>query len=362
VYYRGRVERVHRELHDLGYVEGVPRVLGVQSEGTSAIHDAFHGHDDAEAAAETVADSIAVGRLRNTVKACRALEESSGTPVHVPDAEILEAEALLGRTEGIYTEPAVAGVRRALAEGVIDPDETVVVAVTGFGLKDPESARRAAGDTVDIPPETESVRNRYDTEEGSETGSTDDRHGDGCLADDSRSDGSEEPPGEFVPLAAVAPHDDEVDVARLHELDDGLGGVARLDRGLDRAVGPRGPLARPIDDRLGALCRVLDPPLVGLEYPPLTHRPVERRHDVQHRHPAVERLEGVGERLVRQRRSVERNEDMRGCHTGVRRSGHKYLARSHSRVSPAHPSASRLPSGGAKRTSVSRSSSTSVNR
>jgi threonine synthase len=110
-----------REFHDLSYVEGTPKMLGVQSEDASAIHDAFHGHDDAEAVAETVAHSIAVGRPRNTVEACRAFEESGGTSVLVLDAEILAAEALLGRTEGIYAESAgaapVADVQRALAEG-----------------------------------------------------------------------------------------------------------------------------------------------------------------------------------------------------------------------------------------------------
>jgi threonine synthase len=162
-----------REFHELGYVEGTPRMLGVQSEGASAIHDAFHGHADADEVAETVADSIAVGRPRNTVKACRALEESGGTSVLVPDAEILEAEALLGRTEGIYAEPAgaapVAGVRRALAEGPTEPDETVVVVTTGFGLKDTESARAAAGDAASIPPELEAVRSRYEPDGASGT-------------------------------------------------------------------------------------------------------------------------------------------------------------------------------------------------
>jgi threonine synthase len=162
-----------REFHELGYVEDTPRMLGVQSDGASAIHDAFHGHDDADAVAETVADSISVGRPRNTVKACRALEESGGTSVLVPDAEILEAEALIGRTEGIYAEPAaaapVAGVERALASGIVAPDETVVVVTTGFGLKDTESARRAAGDPESIPPEIGAVRSRYDPDGGSGT-------------------------------------------------------------------------------------------------------------------------------------------------------------------------------------------------
>lgn len=162
-----------REFAELGYVEDTPRMLGVQSEGASAIHDAFHGHADADDVAETVADSIAVGRPRNTVKACRALEESGGTALTVPDAGILEAEALLGRTEGIYAEPGgaapVAGVERALAAGVIDPDETVVVVSTGFGLKDSESARRATGDVTTVAPDIGAVRSRYDPDGASGT-------------------------------------------------------------------------------------------------------------------------------------------------------------------------------------------------
>ena len=158
-----------REFHELGYVDETPKMLGVQAEGAAAIHDAFHEHDDADDVAETVADSIAVGRPRNTVKACRALEESGGTAVLVSDEEILDAEARLGRTEGIYAEPAgaapVAGAERALAEGVIEPDETVVVAVTGFGLKDSESARAASGDAVGIAPDIEAVRSRYELDE-----------------------------------------------------------------------------------------------------------------------------------------------------------------------------------------------------
>ncbi|SEW29935.1 threonine synthase [Natrinema salifodinae] len=158
-----------REFYDLDYVEDTPKMLGVQAEGASAIHDAFHNHDDVDEIATTLADSIAVGRPRNTIKACRALEESGGTSLLVTDEEILEAEKLLGSTEGIYTEPAgatpLAGVKRALEEGVIDADETVVVNSTGFGLKDTESAKRATGDVVRIDPEIAEVEQRYDAAE-----------------------------------------------------------------------------------------------------------------------------------------------------------------------------------------------------
>jgi len=154
-----------REFRDLGLVDDAPKMLGVQAEGASAIHDTFQEHDDVDEVADTVADSIAVGRPRNTVKACRALSASGGTSLLVTDEEILAAEALLGRTEGIYAEPAgaapVAGVRKARKRGIIEAGESVVVVVTGNGLKDTESGMRAAGAVESIAPDIDDVVERY---------------------------------------------------------------------------------------------------------------------------------------------------------------------------------------------------------
>jgi threonine synthase len=156
-----------REFYDLGYVDNHPKMLGVQAEGATAIHDAFHGHDDAEAVAETLADSISVARPRNTVKACRALEESGGTSVLVSDEDILEAEVLLGSSEGIFAEPAaaapIAGVQEALDRGIVGSDETVVVVSTGFGLKDTEGAKKATGGVERVDPDISEVERLYGT-------------------------------------------------------------------------------------------------------------------------------------------------------------------------------------------------------
>lgn len=154
-----------REFYELGYVEDTPQMLGVQAEGASAIHDSFHDHDDIDEIADTLADSIAVGRPRNTIKACRAMEESGGTSILVEDQEILEAEVLLGSSEGIYTEPAgatsVAGVKKALEEGIIEEDESVIVVSTGFGLKDTASAKQATGGVERVDPDIEEVNRLY---------------------------------------------------------------------------------------------------------------------------------------------------------------------------------------------------------
>ncbi|WP_423751482.1 threonine synthase [Salinirarus marinus] len=154
-----------REFSELGFVDDAPRMLGVQAEGASAIHDAFHEHDGVDDVADTLADSIAVGAPRNTLKACKALSESDGTSVVVSDDEILDAESTLGRTEGIYAEPAgaapVAGVRKALDEEIVAPDETVCVVVTGNGLKDTESARAAADDVHYVDPVLDDVVEKF---------------------------------------------------------------------------------------------------------------------------------------------------------------------------------------------------------
>jgi threonine synthase len=154
-----------REFHELGLVDDTPKMLGVQSEGATAIHDAFQDHEDVSEVADTLADSIAVGRPRNTLKACKALEQSGGTSLTVSDEAILDGERILGSTEGIYAEPAgaapVAGVRKALEQGIIEPDETVALCVTGYGLKDTKNAQKAAGETVQIRPDIGEVANLY---------------------------------------------------------------------------------------------------------------------------------------------------------------------------------------------------------
>ncbi|TYL37823.1 threonine synthase [Natronococcus pandeyae] len=159
-----------QEFAELDYVDDTPQMLGVQPEGASAIHDAFHEHDEIDDVAETLADAVAVGRPRNTLKACRALEESGGTAVTISDNDILAAETLLGRTEGIYAEPAgaapIAGIRAARERGIIADDESVVAVVTGFGLKDTAGAKRAVGEVTDIKPTLDDVAAHYGASDG----------------------------------------------------------------------------------------------------------------------------------------------------------------------------------------------------
>jgi len=143
------------EFERLDFADDTPRMLGVQATGATAIYDRFVGTDPPDSDANgTAADSIDVSGPHDAGRACRALEASEGDAIVVEDDAILRAQRLLGRTEGVFVEPAsaaaVAGVERAKAAGVVDSDDTVVVVGTGSGLKDAEAAT-AALQEVDAP-------------------------------------------------------------------------------------------------------------------------------------------------------------------------------------------------------------------
>lgn len=142
----GGVYKGFYDLKQVGFIDRIPRILGVQSEGCAPIHDAFHHNTEVKESEEkTIADSIAVGIPRNPIKALHAVRKSKGTYITCSDKEILDAILLLARTEGIFSEPAaaasVAGLINARRANVIKENESVTVIITGNGLKDPASVK-----------------------------------------------------------------------------------------------------------------------------------------------------------------------------------------------------------------------------
>jgi len=125
-----------KEFYDLGYVDDYPKMLGVQAEGASAIHDAFQGHEDIDDIADTIADSIAVGRPRNTIKAAALPKERRRrhrVGLRRGDSRGREAPREHGGDlRRASRATPVAGVQEALEQGIIERDETVVVVSTGF--------------------------------------------------------------------------------------------------------------------------------------------------------------------------------------------------------------------------------------
>ena len=146
-----------RELQTIGLIERVPRVLGVQAEGAAPVTSAFlSGQAMQPVEPRTLADSIAVGVPRNWKKAVTAIRETNGAMINVSDDEILEAMRYTGRLAGIFAEPAaaaaLAGLRRAVAEGVVSRRASAVAVITGNGLKDVQSARSAVGKPFEMDP------------------------------------------------------------------------------------------------------------------------------------------------------------------------------------------------------------------
>jgi threonine synthase len=151
------------DLAELGMIDRMPHLHGVQAVGCQPIHKAFVGNRDSVefGPADTIADSIAVGAPRNWSKALRALRRSGGGTVTVTDDEILEAITLLARETGVFGEPAgVAGFAGALKMarmGSLGEHERIAVVVTGNGLKDIVNAQKSAGNAITVDPDIEQL-------------------------------------------------------------------------------------------------------------------------------------------------------------------------------------------------------------
>ena len=157
------IHKGFKDLYQLGWMPRIPRIIGVQAEGSAAISNAFHGNTETitPVSAKTLADSISVDLPRDGVRAVRAAKETGGTYVKVSDAEILQAIAELGKV-GVFAEPAgataYAGLVTAAATGVVGSEDPILVLNTGSGLKDVRAAMQAVVEAPIIEPTLEAVK------------------------------------------------------------------------------------------------------------------------------------------------------------------------------------------------------------
>ncbi|HKS43474.1 MAG TPA: threonine synthase [Blastocatellia bacterium] len=145
------------DLHRIGFIDRLPQMMAAQSETASAIVDAANSDGRVrEGTAHTIADSINVSRPRDATAAVRAIRESGGRGVKVSDDEIIASIVNLARSTGVFVEPAAAasfaGLVKMCESGAIKPDERVLLMLTGNGLKDIDSARRAVEEPVRVRP------------------------------------------------------------------------------------------------------------------------------------------------------------------------------------------------------------------
>ncbi|MGD8856274.1 MAG: threonine synthase [Chloroflexota bacterium] len=145
---------LHKGLKDLlalGWIDHMPRLIGVQAEGSSYMYQAWKNGEDVltkpPVRAVTLADSISAGLPRDRIKALAAVNETSGAYVSVSDDEILAAIPAMARGSGVFGEPAgaaaYAGLVKAVSQGLVTAGERTVVINTGNGLKDVAGAMKS---------------------------------------------------------------------------------------------------------------------------------------------------------------------------------------------------------------------------
>lgn len=152
-----------KDLEALGWLERMPRLIGVQARGSAAVANAFVAGTETitPVSAHTLADSISVDLPRDGVRAVRAARETEGSYLTVSDEAILSAIAGLGRA-GIFAEPAgaaaYAGLLAAVETGLVSPEDPILVLNTGSGLKDVRAAMEAVPAAPVIEPDLQAVK------------------------------------------------------------------------------------------------------------------------------------------------------------------------------------------------------------
>jgi threonine synthase len=145
-----KIAKGFAEWRELGLVDGeLPKMNGAQADGCSPIATAFaNDHDICKPVKpHTIAKSLAIGNPADGPYALEVARSTGGSIDSVSDQEIREGIALLAQTTGIFTETAggvtTAVLAKLAARGDIDPDERVVLVITGDGLKTLDAVRGA---------------------------------------------------------------------------------------------------------------------------------------------------------------------------------------------------------------------------
>jgi threonine synthase len=147
----GGVHKGFKDFYAMGWIDRIPRLMGVQSQNSNFLAEAWRNKEDilhkAPIKAHTIADSISAGLPRDPFKSTAAVVETGGAFIEVSDEEILTATASLPRWTGVFAEPAgaaaLAGLLKAREQQLVQPSEQIVLINTGNGLKDVAGAMKA---------------------------------------------------------------------------------------------------------------------------------------------------------------------------------------------------------------------------
>jgi len=161
-----KVWKGYGELSKLGLVDSsatLPKMVGAQALGCSPVVAAWDANtlDVVPVKPDTIAKSLAIGDPADGYYSLKIIKQSGGCATSVTDEEIIEGMKLLARTEGIFAETAggvtVAVLKKLVAQQQVDPDELIVVYVTGNGLKTQEALAGSLSDPLFVRPSIASV-------------------------------------------------------------------------------------------------------------------------------------------------------------------------------------------------------------
>ncbi|HEY0790159.1 MAG TPA: threonine synthase [Chthoniobacterales bacterium] len=156
-----KVHKAYKEFVQVGLVDDTPTcIYGAQASGCSPITTAIKNKSEVVRPVpnpRTIAKSLSIGTPADGYYAIRTMEETGGTGEDASDPEIIEGIKLLAETEGIFAETAggvtVACAKKLIEAGKIPRDESIVLCITGYGLKTQEAIVEHVGRPHYIQPQ-----------------------------------------------------------------------------------------------------------------------------------------------------------------------------------------------------------------
>ena len=158
------ISGIYKGFYDLlmlGIIRKIPKIIAVQSNGSSNIVDNLEKDNFTYTKSDTIADSISVDIPRNFYMTKDYLKRYGGIGVKVSDGEIIKASKILSQNTGIFAEPAAsaafAGFIKLYSQEKLDENSTNVILLTGSGLKDLKSVQSVIKMPKKIAPDLESL-------------------------------------------------------------------------------------------------------------------------------------------------------------------------------------------------------------
>lgn len=146
---------------ELGWIDKLPKMIAVQPEQCSPVVDAFQKKikpiefTDFKGFPDTVASGLADPHPWDGDTALEMIYQTNGHAFTVTDQEILQAQRDLASMEGIFGEPSgvasVGALSKMIQNGIVDSSDTIVIPITGHGLKDMNVLDTASSQVLLVP-------------------------------------------------------------------------------------------------------------------------------------------------------------------------------------------------------------------